>query len=150
MKKFKVLVMAFVALAFVSGFSGCEKKDMTSPEKMHWDRDMCERCKMAVSDRSYAVQVVEPKTHKHYKFDDIGCAVLWFKEENIDWGDKAVIWVKDGKTGKWIDARRAWYSTGDITPMGFGFTAFANKEDAGKKEVIDFKEVERRILSRGR
>ncbi len=150
MKKFKVLVAAFMALAFVSGFGGCEKKDLTAPEKMHWDRDMCERCKMAVSDRSYAVQVVDPKTHKHYKFDDIGCAVLWFKEEGIDWGDKAIIWVKDGKTGKWIDARRAWYSTDKVTPMGFGFTAYANKNDAGDKEIIDFKEVERRILSRGR
>ncbi|MCF6201968.1 MAG: nitrous oxide reductase accessory protein NosL [Hydrogenimonas sp.] len=150
MKKFSVILTGLVAVMFIAGFGGCEKKEWRAPEKMHWDRDMCERCKMAVSDRSYAVQVVDPKTHKHYKFDDIGCAVLWFKEEGIDWADKAIIWVKDGKTGKWIDAKKAWYSTDGITPMGFGFTAFKNKADAGDGEVIDFNEVQRRILSRGR
>ena len=129
---------------------GCEKKDWRQPEKVHWDRDMCERCKMAVSERKYAAEAIDPKTHRHYKFDDIGCVILWFEEDGIDWKDQAIIWVKDGKTGRWIDARSAWYSTDKITPMGYGFTAYEKREDAGSGEVIDFAEVTRRVLKRGR
>ena len=129
---------------------GCEQRDWRAPEKMHWDRDMCERCKMAVSERRYAVQVVDPQSHRHYRFDDIGCAILWFKEERVPWADKAIIWVKDGATGRWIDARKAWYSTDKITPMGYGFTAFADKKAAGDGEVVDFEQMRRRVLKRGR
>jgi len=94
---------------------------------MHWDRDMCERCKMAVSERKYAVQVIDPMTHKVYKFDDIGCAVLWFDEEKIPWKDQAKIWITDAKTGEWIDARKAKYTDDSITPMAYGFAAYTEK-----------------------
>ena len=150
MSRFK-RYLPFIFLAFfLTIFGGCEKKDWRQPEKVHWDRDMCERCKMAVSERKYAAEVIDPKTHKHYKFDDIGCAILWFKEEKLDWFDQAIIWVKDGKSGQWIDARKAYYSTDKITPMGYGFTAYANKADAGNGEVIGFEEVVRRVIKRGR
>ncbi len=148
MRRFKVFLLVLLSVSFMTGFGGCEKKEWRNPEKMHWDRDMCERCKMAISDRNYAVQVIDPKSRKHYKFDDIGCAILWFKEEGHDWENKAIIWIKDAKTGKWIDARKAWYSTNQVTPMGFGFTAYEKKEDAGNGEVIDFDEVKRRVMSR--
>jgi len=141
---------SFWLIALLLLFGGCEKKDWHQPEKIHWDRDMCERCKMAVSERKYATEVIDPKTRKHYKFDDIGCAILWFKEEKKPWEDQAIIWVKDGKSGEWIDAKKAWYSTDKITPMGYGFTAYKKKEDAGKGEVIDYGEVRRRVLKRGR
>ena len=143
---FPVLFISLMGLSF----SGCEKKDWRQPEKVHWDRDMCERCKMAISERKYAVEVIDPQTHKHYRFDDIGCAVLWFKENHVPWEEKAIVWVKDGKTGQWIDAKKAWYSTDKLTPMGYGFTAYANKADAGDGEVIDYAEVRRRVLAIGR
>ena len=149
MRRFKWMLVLLVGFSFMAGFGGCEKREWRNPEKMHWDRDMCERCKMAVSDRNFAVQVVDPKSHKHYKFDDIGCAILWFREEGKNWEDKAVIWVKDAKTGEWIDAKKAWYSTNQVTPMGYGFAAHKRKEDAGGGEVIDFDEVKRRVMSRG-
>ncbi len=144
-----LLPAIFISLTGIS-FTGCEKKDWRQPEKVHWDRDMCERCKMAISERKYAVDVVDPKRHKHYKFDDIGCAILWFKESHIPWADSAIIWVIDGKTGRWIDAKKAHYSTDKITPMGYGFTAYAKKEDAGSGEVVDFDEVRRRVIKIGR
>ncbi|WP_456403264.1 nitrous oxide reductase accessory protein NosL [Hydrogenimonas sp.] len=149
-RRFASVLLLLPLLAGSLFWGGCEKRDWKEPAKMHWDRDMCERCKMAISERNYAVDVVDPKTHKHYKFDDIGCAILWFTEEGHDWGDRAIIWVKDGKSGAWIDAKSAWYSTDKITPMGFGFTAYKNRDDAGSGEVIDFAEVRRRVMNRGR
>jgi nitrous oxide reductase accessory protein NosL len=119
-----------LALAMVLALTlgGCSKKSYdNAAAKMHWDRDMCERCKMAISERKYAVQVIDPTTHKVYKFDDIGCAVLWFDEEHIPWKDQAKIWITDAKTGEWIDARMAKYTDDSITPMAYGFAAFTDK-----------------------
>ena len=116
-----------LSLLFVLNFTGCEKKDKTKPVKMHWDRDMCERCDMAISERKYAVQVIDPKTGKHYLFDDIGCAVLWMDEYKIPWRDKAIIWITDAKTGEWIDAKKALYTDDRITPMAYGIAAFTKK-----------------------
>ena len=112
----------------ILSLTGCSKKSHdNNAAKMHWDRDMCERCQMAVSERKYAVQVIDPKTHKVYKFDDIGCTVLWFEEAHIPWKDQAKIWITDAKTGEWIDARTAKYTDDSITPMAYGFAAFTDK-----------------------
>jgi len=126
-------------------FGGCEKKPVGEAQKMHWDRDMCERCKMAISERKYAVQIIDPKTGRNYKFDDIGCAVLWMDEEQIPWREKAIIWITDAKTGKWIDARKAKFVEGSITPMAFGFSAYSEKTLPPQSKVINLKEVSERI-----
>jgi len=131
-------------------FYGCEKKSTTELSKVHWDRDMCARCVMVVSDRANTVQVRNPDTGKTYMFDDLGCAVLWFEEEKIGWKNKAVIWINDNQTGKWINARTAFYDADNITPMDYGFAAHKEKVSIKKgKEVIPFKEVEKRILKMG-
>jgi nitrous oxide reductase accessory protein NosL len=138
------------ALLLTLSFSGCEKKSTTAVAKVHWDRDMCARCVMVVSDRVNTVQVRHPDTGKTYMFDDLGCTVLWFEEENIEWKDKAVIWINDNKTGKWINARTAFYDTGNITPMDYGFAAHKEKSSiAAGKEIIRYEEVAKRIIKMG-
>ena len=127
------------------GFAGCEKKDTGGVQKMHWDRDMCERCKMAISERKFAVQVIDPKTAKAYKFDDIGCAVLWFKEEKIPWEKQANIWITDAKTGEWLDARKAKYVDGAITPMAYGFAAYSDVTLPSGSKVFDYPYVAKKI-----
>jgi len=112
MKSFKSLFLATVLLL---GFTACEKKSPTEMRSVHWDRDMCERCKMVVSDRHHAVQVINTANGRSYMYDDIGCVVLWFDDEKIDWASKSKIWITDIKTGKWIDARTARYDTHNIT-----------------------------------
>ena len=72
-------------------------------------------------------------------FDDIGCALLWFDEEKITWKDKAKVWITDTKTGKWIDAREAFYDVGNVTPMAYGFSAHMKKENIKEgKEIIPY------------
>jgi len=132
MRKYNLLrsIIAYWLLAIVMfSTGGCSSKKSTDgkPAVMHWDRDMCERCKMAVSERKYAVQVINPANGKVYKFDDIGCAVLWFDEEHISWKDRAIIWITDARTGEWIDARKAKFTDDSITPMAYGFAAFTDK-----------------------
>jgi len=143
MKRFSfyLLLLPF----FFLSFSGCEKKPIGAAEKMHWDRDMCERCKMAISERKFAVQIIDPKSGKNYKFDDIGCAVLWMDEEKIPWKKSAIIWITDAKTGKWIDARKAKFVEGSITPMAYGFSAYDEQTLPPKSRTMDLDEVSERI-----
>ena len=141
----------FIPLVILVLLVACEKKVSTELSDVHWDRDMCDRCKMVVSEKNHAAQVINPENGKVYKFDDIGCAILWFKEENISWKDKAKIWITDVKTSKWIDARTSFYDTLNITPMAYGFGAHEKKESikAGL-EIIDFNEMSKRVLEIGR
>ena len=143
MKKFSFLF--FISL-LLFGFSGCEKKPIGEVTKMHWDRDMCERCKMAISERKFAVQLINPQTGKNYKFDDIGCAILWIKEEKIPWGNQAIIWITDAKTGEWIDARKAHYINNAITPMAYGFAAYSNRTLHKESNVFDYTYVMKKIV----
>ncbi|MDD3462596.1 MAG: hypothetical protein PHW07_03015 [Sulfurospirillaceae bacterium] len=132
-------------------FFGCDNKSNIDPKKMHWDRDMCIRCKMVLSDRKFSAQAINPKTRQKYTFDDIGCVILWFKEDRIEWADEAIIWVNDAISGEWIDARTAFYDTENITPMAYGFGAHKTKEQIKpNQEIIDFLEVQKRVIKIGK
>ncbi len=128
-------------------FWGCEREIDLNAHDVHWDRDMCIRCKMVVSERQYAAQTTDPITGRTYYFDDIGCAVLWFEEDEIEWADKAIIWVTDVKTGEWINAREAKWSTISITPMAFGFAAYKAGTEPKDKETIDYEEMAKRSIA---
>lgn len=138
-------------LVFIPLLSACEKKDPLGPQEIHWDRDQCDRCKMVISERNFVAQVINKQTQKAYKFDDIGCVPLWFKEENISWKENAIIYVADMHTKAWLDARTAQYTTENITPMAYGFGAHSPKEKIEDgKEVVNFEELTRRVLKKGR
>ncbi len=145
MKHFSFLLLLFLFI------SGCAEKPVGEPRKVHWDRDMCERCKMVLSDRKFSAQVINPETGRKYMFDDLGCVILWFKEDKIAWSDKAIIWVNDVKSGEWIDARNAFYDTENITPMAYGFGAHLKQESVGgDTEMIDFNELSKRVIKIGK
>ncbi len=144
MKLFRVLLLA---ISIVLGFSACEREVTTELKKVHWDRDMCERCKMVVSDRTHAVQAINMTTGRSHMFDDIGCVVLWFDDEKIEWAPQSKIWITDVSTGKWIDARTVLYDTNNITPMAYGFAAHESKSSIKDgEEIVDFTEATRRIF----
>ena len=148
MKLFFLLLLTTFTLLTTAG---CEQKSKTQIHEVHFDRDMCARCAMVISDRKNTAQAINPHTGKYYLFDDIGCMILWFNDENIGWKDEALIWVTDAKSGKWIDARKAFYDTENITPMAYGFSAHASKDDIAKgQEIIDYNEVVKRVKAIGR
>jgi len=140
-----------VYLLIVVLLMGCKEHSKTDVAEVHWDRDMCARCVMVVSDRKNTTQVRNPTTGEKYMFDDIGCAILWFEKEKIPWKDQAIIWITDAQTGKWINAREAFYDTENITPMGYGFSAHKTKNSIKEdQEIIDFQELSRRVIKIGK
>ncbi len=137
MKKFNILLLLFIGLLFIA----CEKKDKSGLAEIHWDRDACERCVMIMSEKGYAVQIQNPVTKQNHKFDDIGCAVLWFNENKKDWFDTALIFVKDEKSQKWIDARAALWTFGNITPMNYGLAAYLQSTFPKEKKSLNFNQA---------
>lgn len=80
-----------------------------------WGKEPCAHCKMLVSDKRYAAQVVD-ELGEHKFFDDIGCMVLWMEAHK----SPPRAWVRDATSGAWLDARTAKYVQGARTPMDFG------------------------------
>lgn len=142
MVKIRLLLVSLL----VFGFFGCKDEVEQGASEMHWDRDMCSRCVMVISDRKNTVQLRDEATKKVYKFDDIGCMAIWLSDQNTELKNKAPIWITDVESGEWINAREAFYTTGNITPMAFGFSAHKSKESIKKGEdIISYEEVLKRI-----
>ncbi|WP_419763911.1 MAG: hypothetical protein ACNI28_08930 [Arcobacter sp.] len=138
MKKFKSIVFLFFAIFFIScSDSSSTKSDI---KKMHWDRDMCDRCKMVISEKKFAVQVINPVTNQTFLFDDLGCAISWFEEENQTWFKEAKIWINDAHDGSFIDAKKAIYTKENITPMGYGFSAYTQNTKPKNEKYFSFTE----------
>lgn len=126
--------------------SGCSEQVDTGPGEVRWDREICARCAMAVSDHNYSAQirqVIPGQRSKLYKFDDIGCAVIWLDEQSWKDDPLAEVWVTDYRNGDWIDARKAHYVPGKITPMDYGLGATAEVE--ADKKVLDYAEAREHI-----
>ncbi len=135
-------VFKFIAIFIVAIFlSSCTEKNPEEMSKIHWDRDMCERCKMLISEKHFAVQIINTKTRKAYMFDDLGCAVLWFKEEEKNWFKEAKVWIADASNTKFIDAKEAFYTKENLTPMGYGLNAYKKETLPKDKEILTFEKA---------
>lgn len=134
-----LLVAAFLLL------TACGEDVLTGPVDVKWDRDNCDRCKMMLSDRHFAAEVrylANDKKSRAYKFDDLGCAVIWLQDK--PWRNDATteIWVTDHTTGKWLDARKAFYIKDRVSPMGYGLGAQADRNS----NALDFAGAQQHIL----
>lgn len=93
---------------------GCDA-DLDRAVDPVWGKQPCEHCKMLVSQRVSAAQLV--RDGQRFYFDDIGCMVQWLDEKSV----RARMWVRNGES--WIDAEQARYRGGAMTPMDHGFLA---------------------------
>jgi copper chaperone NosL len=109
-----------------------------SPANLDTRNDACARCRMAVSDRRFAAQIVAPGAEPIF-FDDLGCLRDHLSAAGTRVPDEAVVYVADHRTGEWVDARRAVFvRRADVaTPMASGLMAHRDAsslaEDAGAR-----------------
>jgi nitrous oxide reductase accessory protein NosL len=96
-------------------------------------------CGMLIDDLMDASQVIA-KNGRSWFFHDHGGMVKWIEDK--DFRDEAKIWVMSRDTQKWIDARAAFYSQTDKTPMGYGFGAYESSKDG----LIGFNDMRLRVL----
>lgn len=134
---------AIPAVAAVAALPAC--KADSGPEDVRWGKEACAYCGMLVDDPRYAAQIRGGDKRKVWKFDDLGDGVLWLASQPFATDPATEFWVGDAETGKWIDARKAWFQPGHTTPMAHGFGAVADRRDG----AISFDDMQGAVLARG-
>src|SRR6266511_182223 len=129
----------------VTVLANCQKQSVgpvaLAPE------DMCSYCKMAISEKRYAAELIDSEGQA-FKFDDIGCMANFIKSKRN--ASKTIAYfVMDYDERQWIKAEEAHYvrSSELSTPMNGGLIAFnteAKAQEAGGKfhgKLLRFKDI---------
>ena len=132
MKKFKTLFF-IVMLSLVVIMSACDSSNEVSIR-------VCPQCHMELPDSNIHTSSVSGNFETEY-FDDVGCMVLWMKENRIDL-NSVDMKVFSNDTKKYIDAKKAFYKFNEKTPMMYGFSAYENKQE----NIIYYEEVMMKML----
>lgn len=127
-----------------SGLAAACSQPTSGPLPIAWGREPCAHCSMAISEARFAAEVrLGPR--ELVRFDDFGCAVAWLAE-HADAAEPLEIWVMDQDREEWLDARAAFYRTGQRTPMAWGFGAVAS----GEPGAVAFDAARQSVLARER
>ncbi len=107
----------------------CSDKPESGPVKIYYGEDICESCKMIISEKDFAAQY-KLSTGKTVKFDDLGCMFHYMKGE--DKAQISAVYVMDYDSKQWIDGESAYYVWTDniSTPMGHGVVALRGSQEA--------------------
>jgi len=144
----------FALTPLALALSACGKSGW--PEGMaeiKWDRDVCPRCSMVISDRRFAAQLRGGPKDMAIKFDDIGCLTFWIRDnlKTYPWlAEPATrMWVADvtskGKEVTWLDPRKVQFIT-RTSPMGYNFGAVAYPQMGS----MDFESMRQHVLAKGK
>jgi copper chaperone NosL len=130
-KAFRRLALLFALLAACSSIE-------VQPVAIE-DSDMCSFCKMAISEKQFAAEIVSEDTV--LKFDDVGC-LLRYRQAAGEKLKPFAVFVTDHDSKQWINVDRASFVRSKIikTPMGSGIVAYSDPAKAGS-EVIAFNDL---------
>ncbi|PLX37841.1 MAG: protein NosL [Hyphomicrobiales bacterium] len=139
-------LQGLVCTAVALPLGACFGEADTGPVDIRYDRQLCELCRMIISDPRYAAEVRGGPKNKVFFFDDIGDAIHFLQQE--EWKDdpKTEIWVMDAEDGKtWLDARKAHFLPGQITPMDYGYAALGT----ARENTVSFDEMRKVVIEKG-
>jgi copper chaperone NosL len=122
---------ALLALG-VLGVVACRGKQSwpPSPVDLVLGEDVCETCKMTISDGHFGAQLQRSQgTGDVQRFDDVGCVLAAHAGEKVDLQG---VFVRTLDGSAWVRGDSAWItrSTEIHSPMGYGFGAFASERAA--------------------
>lgn len=126
----KINLALFIFLIFAIS---CSDKPESGPVEIYYGEDICERCKMIISEKDFAAQY-QLSNGKTHKFDDIGCMIHYVDEHD---NNISSVYVIDFDSLQWIDGKDAYFVWTDNikTPMGYGIIAFKDSQEA--KESVE-------------
>ena len=132
--------MRAIALVAVLALAACAP---SGPAALDTRNDACSWCRMAVSDRRFAAQLVAPGEDPRF-FDDVGCLASYLRSKR-DLASGSRAYVSDHRTQQWVAAEAAVYARVPSleTPMGSHLVAHA---DEGSRRQ-DLKEAGGPLLS---
>ena len=96
-------------------------------------------CGMIIDSLEYVSEVISPNGNTWF-FHDHGGMVAWLNRKEFK--NRATIWINAKDSKKWIDAKKAYYSRDEETPMHYGFGAYEHQ----KENLIDFKTMQLHML----
>ncbi len=139
--------MFFLGLMISFIASGCSD---TEPQPLSYGKDICEHCKMVISDQKYGAEMITKKG-KVYKFDSAECLIDFIaKEANQQQSkDAKLLAINFAKPGIFMDAKTAFYlkDKGYHSPMGGNIAPFEtemladNNQVSPDAKVLTFEEV---------
>jgi len=111
-----------------------------------YPEDMCSRCKMAISDKRFAGEIMVDAGVAR-KFDDLGCLLKDLKAG--PGSQQPAAFAVDFGNREWVNVNEAYYvqSPAIVTPMGSGVIAFKERSEAEKTaaryggRVLNFEEL---------
>lgn len=136
----------FIAILAALPLVAACRPQTEGPEDIRWGRETCALCGMIISDPHFGAELRNGETAQLLKFDDLGDAVLWYQQQ--PWKDhpKTEFWVRDYPTGTvWLDARRAFYQSGVVSPMDYGFAAYPD----AAPDRVDFATMAKAVEAKG-
>lgn len=122
--KMKLVLLIVLVLAV-----SCGDKPESGPAKIYYGEDICERCKMIISEKDFAAQF-QYSNGKSVKFDDLGCMLHYMSEQ--EQSKISAVYVMDYDSKQWIDGGNAYYVWAEniSTPMGHGIIALKDSQEA--------------------
>jgi len=135
-----VIVIIFLSLAKNQNMTVIHEGNLERlPINMKLNKYQDSDCGMVIEDLEYASQVVA-LDGKTWFFHDHGGFINWLQDKSFK--DDALIWVMSKDSSRWINAKKAYYSLTDITPMGYGFGAYEKKS----AKMVDFETMSLKML----
>lgn len=126
--------------------SACGREKKSGPVDIDWHHEHCARCQMIIWNRKFATEIRAP-SGQIWKFDDIGCAMVWLAKQNFsEFAKGAEVWVNSYASEDWLDARSAHYVYGVKSPMRYQYGAL-EKFSPGN---FDYGAMKKQILLLGR
>ena len=119
---------------FIFFLLSCSNDSREGPSEIYFGEDICERCKMIISEKNFASQI-RLNDGTSAKFDDTGCMIHYIHTHEPKQIES--IYVTDYDSGEWVRADNAHYVwTENIsTPMGYGILSFKNSNKAREFET---------------
>ena len=100
----------------------------------------CPKCNMEIQKSNIYTSTLTQDSKTEY-FDDIGCMLLWIKDNSLHVEDLELkVFSKD--TNRYIDAKKAFYKINENTPMRYGFSGYEQKQE----NSVNFNEVHMKML----
>jgi copper chaperone NosL len=128
-------ISAYLLLGLLLPLSACPAGGKPQPVEIVWNEDSCVECRMAISDRNFACEVVSADGICS-AFDDLGCLVVWVRKNGLP--ESGAAYVRDFNDQSWVEAQQATYlySRTLPTPMSYGLAAFKTQSaaEAGAKQ----------------
>jgi copper chaperone NosL len=103
----------------------------TGPEPIYLNKDDCDNCKMSISDKRFACELVTEKG-RIYKFDDISCMVSYANDHNDKMTNAQFYIIDYLLPNELMPSDKLSFVEGEkvASPMGGNIAAFSNKDSA--------------------